>query len=100
MGTYLVRLAFNKELVGLFVSPSAEHLGEFVDECCDPSLCEFVKLPPGGVFRSEAGAPRVPTRERYPVEDHQIPDWFAGATISELWLYAFFDNACWHPVDC
>jgi hypothetical protein len=39
----------------------------------------------------------VPTAERYP-EDN-IPDWFAGATISELWLDAFFDKGDGEPVE-
>jgi len=99
METYLVRLKANKELVGLFVSPSKEDLWHFVDECCDPFVCEFLRLPPGGIYRSESGAPRVPTLDRYPEDDKSIPDWFAGATLSELWLHAFYDHAVWRPID-
>jgi len=99
MDAYLVRLEANKELVGLFVSPNDEMLWEFVDECCDPFVCEFLKLPAGGMYRSESGAPRVPTVERFPVDEKSIPDWFAGATLSELWLDAFYDDAFWQNID-
>jgi hypothetical protein len=97
MDAYLVRLAANKEIVGLFVSPNYEVLIDQIDECCDPYLTEVLELSTGGLYLGSAGAPRVPTAERYP-EDN-IPDWFAGATISELWLDAFFDKGDWEPVE-
>src|SRR5947209_332758 len=98
MQTYLVRLQSNQELVGLFVSPRMDQLWEFVDECCDPFICEFVRLPPGGIYQDHSGAARVPTNERFPVDQDAIPDWFAGATISELWLGAFYDESNWAPI--
>ena len=61
MTAYLVRLKENAELVGLFVSPGPEDLWDYVDECCDPYACEFVALPPGGLYLHNAGAPTVPT---------------------------------------
>jgi len=99
MQVYLVRLRKNKELVGIFASPSSTRLWEFVDECCDPYVCEFLSLPAGGLYLSESGAPRVPTRKRYPTDERDIPDWFAGADISELWIHAFYDAAEWQPIE-
>ena len=92
MPAYLVRLKKNAELVGLFVSPTEDMLWEFVDECCDPYECEYVKLPPGGIYLDSAGAATVPTNIEYPVDDRHIPDWFAGATVSELWLDIFHSS--------
>lgn len=102
MSAYLVRLKKNAELVGLFVSPTADMLWEFVDECTDPYECEFLKLPAGGVYLASAGAPRVPTRIEYPEDDQDIPDWFAGATVSELWLDIFHSKERgpkWRPIE-
>ena len=100
MNAYLVRLKSNQELVGLFLSPDEEGLWEYVDECTDPDACEFIELPPGSLFHFERGAPRVPTIERYPEDDEKIPDWFAGAILSELWLDAFYgDSEGWEPIE-
>jgi hypothetical protein len=101
MNAYLVRLKKNAELVGMFVSPSDEMLWEFVDECCDGDECEFVRLPTGGLYLADAGAPAVPTKVEYPEDDRDIPDWFAGATLSELWIDLFFSkrrSAEWQPI--
>lgn len=102
MTTYLVRLKRNAELVGLFVSPTDDMLGEFVDECCDPYECEFVKLPPGGIFLPSSGAPVVPTKIEYPEDDQNIPDWFARAVTSELWIDIFYSEKRgpkWRPIE-
>lgn len=99
MEIYVVRLSSNKELVGLFAAPSTDRLWEYVDECCDVDSCEFTQLGPGGLYLSDAGAPRVPTIKRYPTDEKDIPDWFAGATLSELWTDVFFcDDAEWRPI--
>jgi hypothetical protein len=88
---YLVRLKKNKEVVGLFVSPSSDNLWEFVDECCPPVDCEYLMLPPGGLYLSAAGAAAIPTA--IDAEgDEPDPDFFSGATVSELWLDHFYDN--------
>lgn len=100
MTVYLVRLKADAELVGIFVSPTDDLLGEFVDECRDPYECEFVELPPGGIYLDSAEAPKVPTNIEYPVKD--IPDWLAGATLSELWLDIFHSKKRgpkWQPIE-
>ena len=98
MNLYLVRLQDSAELVGLFLSPDVEALWRFVDECCDPFVCEYVELPPGGIYLDGSGAPRVPTVTRYPVDQDEIPDWFAGATLSELWIPSFHNTSTWSPI--
>lgn len=101
MHAYIVRLRKNTELVGLFVSPSDEMLWEFVDECCDPGECEFVRLPAGGLYLHQAGAPKVPTLIRDPEDEKSYPDWFSQGTISELWLDIFYGGQPpedWCPV--
>ena len=90
MPAYLVRLAKNQELVGLFVSPDDQELAEYVDECCDPYSCEFAELPPGSFYFPEAGAPTVPTIISDEAHDDEFPDWFTGGVISELWHDHFY----------
>lgn len=101
MQAYLVRLKENSELVGIFVSPSGDLLWHFIDECCDAYECEFVRLPPGGIYLPSSGAPTVPTTIEYPEDDKDTPDWFAGATLSERWLDIFFSKGRgpdWQPI--
>jgi len=99
MNAYLVRLQSNKEIVGLFFGPDLEMLIDQIDECTNPYETEFIRLPPGGIYRDDAGAPRVPTAVRYPVEEADIPNWFDRATLSELWADAFYDESIWKPIE-
>ena len=92
MRAYVVRLKRDAELVGIFVSPSAEQLWDFVDECTNPFVCEYVALPPGGVYWSQAGAAKVPTLISDPEDDSLYPDFFTGGTISELWMDIFYGS--------
>lgn len=102
MTAYLVRLKNSAELVGLFVSPRAEDLWYYIEECCDPNACEFVALPPGGMYLDQAGAATVPTLVPDPEPEESYPDWFSGATISELWLGIFLGGRGeleWQPIE-
>jgi len=102
MHAFLVRLKRNQELVGIFVSPSADDLWDYVDECTDVDACEFVELPPGGFYFPQAGVPRVPTLTCVPEIEESFPDWFAGAVTSELWHDIFYTAHCeaeWEPVE-
>jgi hypothetical protein len=101
MHAYLVRLKENAELVGLFVSPNTRKLWDYVDECCSPVACEYVALPPGGLYLHKAGAATVPTTID-PDSNDGGPDWFSGATLSQLWHEIFFGGRGepkWKPVD-
>ena len=101
MEAYLVRLQRNAELVGIFVSPTADHLWDYVDECTNPFVCEYVALPPGGVYWSDAGAAKVPTLISDPENDSLYPDFFTGGTISELWMDIFYGPGTvkWTPIE-
>jgi len=102
MTAYLVRLKKNAELVGLFVSPTGDMLWEFIDECCDPYECEFVKLPPGSLYLHQAGAPTVPTLIPDPEQEDSYPDGFSGSIVSELWLGIFHGGHGeleWQPIE-
>jgi hypothetical protein len=101
MNTYLVRLKRDRELVGLFVSPSRKDLWDFVDECTESGECEYLELPPGGFYFPQAGAPVVPTLTCVPEVEDSFPDWFAGAVLSELWDPIFYTGdheGEWQPV--
>lgn len=99
MEVFLVRITASQELVGIFASPSEDDLWHYVDEFTDVDACEYTELGPGG-FYLEAGAPRVPTVKRYPTEEEDIPAWFANATLSELWLDAFYTGEVeWQPFE-
>jgi len=93
---YLVRLKENREIVGIFVAERSS-LDIAIDECCDPGACEYVKLSMGGIYKDNGGAPAVPHafNEEY---DNPPPDWFSGATISEFWHGAFFEESTWKSV--
>ena len=101
MRAYIVRLQRSAELVGIFISPSIHHLWDFVDECCNPFVCEYVARPPGGVYWSEAGAAKVPTPISDPENDSLYPDFFKGGTISELWIEIFYGpgKVNWRPIE-
>ena len=50
MATYLVRLQESNELVGIFWADNLKALGWLIDEAVDPFICEYKKLPYGGIF--------------------------------------------------
>ena len=50
MRTYFVRVAADKQVVGLFVAPSVVMLAALVDECCDPTSCEYALAGMGGLM--------------------------------------------------
>jgi hypothetical protein len=58
--TYFVRMAADGEVVGLFVAPSLATLAGVVDECCDPTLCEYAPASMGGLMAPEATATKWP----------------------------------------
>lgn len=98
MSAYLVRIAEDHEIVGLFTAPNLEMLCEAIDECCDPQECEYIRLPSiGGLRLSAAGAPAVP--DLNDSETDPAPDWFAGADVSEAWEDIFYtEKKKWRPI--
>lgn len=90
MHAYVVRLKADRELVGVFVVDEPEDLHLLIDECCDAGACEYLTLPPGGLYHS-ADAPDVPTIYDPDQEatGEKMPDWFAGATMTDHWNEVF-----------
>jgi hypothetical protein len=60
---YFVRVAADRQVVGLFVAPSIVTLATLVDECCDPDSCEYAPAGMGGMLVER------PTRATWPLSD-------------------------------
>ena len=105
MNIHIVRLQDNKEIVGIFATESRAELFDIVDECTDPSACEFATLPSGGIMWPRSGSWPAVVREVHPEvpEDTEEEEqfWsglFAGADFSGNWLETiFFDGLVWNP---
>jgi len=95
MIVYLVRRGCDREIVGLFAVQRADDLTLAIDEWCDPSGCECLKLGPGGLYRPEANAPSAPRHAQTGSEN--LPGWFGGSIISESWA-EFLEVASWSGV--
>jgi hypothetical protein len=63
MRAYFVRMAANKQVVGLFVASSISSLAANVDECCDPESCEYAVAKTGGIMLE------APTAATWPLSD-------------------------------
>jgi hypothetical protein len=93
MRAYLVRFAETKALLGIFISPSKERLWWYVDEAADVRDCEYLPLPPGGMYPLRAETPKVPALiAAGDLASH--PDWFRGAVVSEYWNDIFLSDRC------
>jgi hypothetical protein len=77
--TYLVRKAANCEVVGLFVASSLRFLAALVDECCDPSICEYAEAYSGGLFILAA------TEATWPLAAGTEASGLEGAVLSQQW---------------
>ena len=91
MNTYAVRVAHNKEVVGIFVAPNFDILAAIVDEACDPGICEWLRLGAGGYFVSDA------TEAQRPPCDDKDEDALSGGRLSSGWL-EFMDGGVWQPL--
>jgi hypothetical protein len=60
---FFVRVAADRQVVGLFVAPSIMMLATLVDECCDPDSCEYAPAGMGGMLVER------PTRATWPLSD-------------------------------
>lgn len=81
MKAYFVRKATDHEVVGLFVAPSVALLATVVDECCDPTSCEYAPATMGGVMVSSVTASRWPLSDDSPVGRTGLE----GAVLSQQW---------------
>ena len=65
MLNYLVRVRGDREAVGFFAVENLDDLAYWVDEVCDPSICEYAEIVSGSVIWRDAA-------RKVPVPDH---DW-------------------------
>lgn len=81
MKAYFVRKATDHEVVGLFVASSVALLATVVDECCDPTSCEYALATMGGVMVSSVTASRWPLPDDSPAGRTGLE----GAVLSQQW---------------
>ncbi len=91
---WIVRVKHNKVSVGIFACPMGE-LAILVDEICDPGVCEFKSLPPGGfVF---GGAVVLHDVENETGDDALTH--FSEGYLTEGWAeHAYDDTGEWWPI--
>ena len=79
MKAYFVRKSADREVVGLFVAPSLILLAALVDECCDPSVCDYAAAPMGGIL--------VPgsTQTQWPLNEDDSENGFENVALSQQW---------------
>jgi hypothetical protein len=86
--TYFVRVAADKQVVGLFVAPSLFMLGALVDECCDPNTCEYASAGMGGIMVEQPTTATLPLSD--PANDerdrpHEFATGLEGGTLTQHW---------------
>lgn len=95
MPAYLVRMIKDKDIVGIYSAPTIDYLIELVDECIAAHFCEYLKLPPGGIYWS-GSAVAVPLPQITPKNEEQgyelIP---GGPNVTEEWLQPFYEEERW-----
>jgi hypothetical protein len=89
MPNYIVRVAGNHDLVGVYSVSCLRDLPHLIDEICDPNACEYavVSEPWGVAFPDKS----VPIRQTVDVE----PD-MKGASFTEAIFYRMYRK--WSPV--
>jgi hypothetical protein len=78
---YFVRKTEDREVVGLFVAPSILLLAALVDECCDPTGCQYAAAPMGGLMMLDATMAEWPLQK----EDGDAKTGLECATLSQQW---------------
>ena len=59
---YAIRLAEDRQVVGIFVAENLDRLADLVDQCCDPSATEYLRLGYGGVYVPDRTEAQFPAR--------------------------------------
>ncbi|MCT2559227.1 hypothetical protein N0B51_09545 [Tsuneonella sp. YG55] len=90
LAPWFVRVIHNKVSVGIFTC-TEEDLWDLVDEVCEPDLCEYKRLPPGGfVFGGE-----VVLHEWDP---ETKPEHMHDCWLTDDWGTVYNDEGGWEPV--
>lgn len=93
MRAYLVRIAKNHDLVGIFVASSLRELCYLIDECTDADICECAVLPSGGLYWDSPAA-RIPAKINGETGDDPIP--WADNSETESWFgFLHANDAKW-----
>ena len=95
MKAYFIRKATSRETVGLFVAPSLVALAGIVDECCDPTLCEYAPAQTGGVMAADV------TASTWPRPAGEAATGLEDAVLSQQWeddLGAIDSTLQWKPL--
>jgi hypothetical protein len=82
--TYFVRVAADKQVVGLFVAPSLLMLATLVDECCDPNTCEYAPAGMGGIMVEESTTATWPLSDPANDEGDRLHEFATGLESSAL----------------
>ncbi|MBJ7410140.1 MAG: hypothetical protein JHD15_07200 [Phenylobacterium sp.] len=92
MPNFLVRLRENHEAVGFFAVEDLEELAFWVDEVCDPSVCEFAEIGSGSIIW-EGKARRVPDPDHdWDRETRPMLDIVGEHDLGGTWANALFDD--------
>lgn len=90
LAPWFVRVTKNKVSVGIFTC-TVEGLWNLVDEVCEPDLCEYKRLPPGGfIFGGEVVL--------HELEDETPSDHMDGCRHTDAWDVVYADEGGWEPV--
>jgi hypothetical protein len=96
MPAYLVRTIEEHDIVGFFAADEMEDLLIAVDECTDPSDCEYMELPVGGIMWSSP-AIAIPLSRGDDADEEseaeRLP--WEKADLSDTWwnaLYGYADD--------
>lgn len=95
MKAYFIRKATSRETVGLFVAPSLVALAGVVDECCDPTLCEYAPAQTGGLMAADV------TASTWPRPAGEAATGLEDAVLSQQWeddLGAIDSTLQWKPL--
>jgi len=82
---FFVRKAANHEVVGFFVAPTVLLLATLVDECCDPTACEYANARIGGIVVSERTAATWPLSDRVSEGSFEFATGLEAAVLTQHW---------------
>lgn len=97
MTAYLVRMAADFQVVGIFTADDIEQLAYLVDQACPPSETEYLELPPGGFYVGSQTTAQWPPRLLDDAEFHpEDANPLRGGALDEAWFAAVMDGKWRH----
>lgn len=93
---YFVRVAEDRQVVGIFVAASLTNLRDLVDQCCDPEACEYAACPEGGFYVPDR------TAATWPAPDDAEGTGLEGGCATDTWLGRLGEagpSLRWKPLD-